>query len=228
MRARAILATAALAMLARPAAAADDAWSVEGTVASEYLSKGVGRSDGEPHAALQVQRAIGERAYAGLWSGTLRSPLGADAETHLYLGWRPQAGAWSFDVRPMLKVLSGAQANTQSEQVELRLDAARPLVGARLRLRLEQTLDGYGASEGSTWMEANLSRRLGGSGWTVSGALGRREQEIGRDYTAWSLGLQRRLTDGVSADLRWVDTDQDDAGREYRSRLVLGLTASLR
>lgn len=128
----------------------------------------------------------------------------------------------------MLKVLGGANESAQTEQFELRLDAARRIAGSRLRLRVEHTWDGFGPSQASTWLEANLARELGDSGWTASASLGRREQEIGRDYTAWSFGVQRRLTDSVGAELQWIDTDQNDAGREYQGRLVAGLTATWR
>lgn len=224
------LAAVALAtsLIASAAAAQTSPWNVEATLASEYISKGVGRSDGQPHLGLQVQRRLSGTTYAGAWSGSLRSPLGAEAETHLYVGWRPKLGAWSLDLRPMFKVLSRAQQNAQTAQWEHRLDAARPVAGARLRLRLEHTFDGLGSAKASTWMEANLSRRLADSGWTLSGGVGRREQEIGRDYTAWNFGVQRKLSRAASADLRWIDTDQGkDAGREHRGRFVATLTAVL-
>lgn len=215
------------ALAAGPAAAADEAWTVDVTAASEYISKGAGRSAGDPHAALQIRRRLTQTTYAGVWTGSVSSPLGGNGETHLYMGWRPVAGGWNLDIRPMFKVLTGAREGFTTEQWELRVDAARPLAGNRLRLRVEHTPDGFGLSEGSTWMEASLTRPIGEEGWSVVGGLGRREQEVGRDYTAWNLGVQRRLSDSLSADLRWVDTDQRDAGREYDGRLVLGVTMNL-
>jgi uncharacterized protein (TIGR02001 family) len=220
-----------LAMLAGSvgsAAAEDRRWTAEATLASEYISKGVGRSDGEPHVGVQVQRQLSEATYAGAWAGTLRSPLGADAEAHLYVGWQPRVGAWRLDLRPILKVLSAAQAGAQTEQFEMRVDAARAVAGNRLRLRLEHSPDGFGASQASTWLEANLTRKLGDSGWSASAGVGRREQEVGRDYTAWNVGLQRRLTDALAAELRWIDTDQHGGGREYKGRFVAGLHATWR
>lgn len=219
---------AALGLSGAPALAQQNPWSIEATLASEYISKGAGRSDGQPHIGLQVQRRLTDNSYAGVWSGSLRSPLGADAETHLYVGWRPRLAGWSLDVRPMFKILTNARVGAQTEQWEVRLDAARPLAGNRLRLRVEHTFDGYGSSEATTWMDANLTRKLGETGWTVSGGLGRREQAVGRDYTAWNVGLQRRIFGPLSADLRWVDTDQDIAGREYKGRFVAGIAADLR
>ncbi|MFZ5668799.1 MAG: TorF family putative porin [Pseudomonadota bacterium] len=222
------VAAAGLALAATPVAAGEDPWTVEATAASEYISKGAGRSDGQPHLALLVQRGLGGDAYVGAWTGSLRAPLGADAESHLYFGWRPRAAGWTFDVRPTFKVLVNARDAAQTELWEYRLEAARPIAGARFRLRVEHTPDGFGASRASTWTDAALSRRLGDSAWTVSGGVGRREQETGRDYTAWNLGVQRRLGETLSADLRWVDTDETAAGREYDGRLVFGLTAALR
>lgn len=225
---RLVVLVVAVAAPAGPAVAQDKPWSAEATLASEYISKGVGRSDGQPHVALQVQRTLTDSIYVGVWTGTLRSPLGADGESHLYAGWRPRLGAWRMDLRPMFKVLSNAQGNAQTEQWEVRADGVRAVAGARLRLRVEHTFDGYGPSKASTWMEANLSREVGENGWAVTGGLGRREQEVGRDYTAWNVGVQRRMLGPISADLRWVDTDQEHGGREYKGRFVVGLTAALR
>lgn len=216
-------------VLAAGSAAADDgAWTVDVAAASEYVSKGAGRSAGNPHVALQIQRRVTQTVYAGVWTGSVSSPLGANGETHLYMGWRPRVGDWSLDIRPTFKVLAGAREGFTTEQWEVRADAARPLAGGRLRLRVEHTADGFGPSEGSTWMEASLTHPIGEAGWSVLGGLGRREQTVGRDYTAWNLGVQRRMTDSLSVDLRWIDTDQRDAGREYDGRLVLGMTMSLK
>lgn len=216
-------ATLATLLLAEPAIA-QGAGEVQINLASEYISKGVGRSDGDPHLSVQFQQSLSDSLTAGVWAGSLSSPLAAEGEVHLYLGWRQSVGPWSFEARPIYKVLLDADGSGASGLWEYRLDGTRDLAGGRVRLRLEHTPDGYGASEGSTWAEAQYARKLGPD-WTALVSAGRREQETGRDYSAWSAGVQRRLGDQLTADLRWIDTDARGAGREYRGRLVIGLTA---
>jgi len=223
-RALGVAFAAAATFTALPACAQAPSWTAELTAASEYVSKGVGRSRGEPHVGLQVQKRLTGAAYAGAWTGSLRSPLGANAETHLYAGWRSNLSGWSLDARPMLKLLSGADSGARTELLELRVDAARAFGANRLRLRVEHSPEGYGAARSSTWMEASVSRRLDDR-WSASATLGRREQAIGLDYTAWSAGLQLRLTEAVSVEARWLDADRG-AGREYAGRAFVGLTAS--
>lgn len=205
-----------------PAEAQNNPWRVEATLASEYISKGAGRSQGEPHAGLRIERTLSANSYAGLWTGSLRSPLGADGETHLYLGWRQRLADWTFNVQPTFKFLSGAGAQGSNDLWEVRVDASRPIAGNRLRIRVEQSFKGYGAARASTWVDAQLSRPIGESGWSIFGDLGRREQQVGQDYTAWSLGAGKKLNRWFSANAQWIDTDQHDAGREYRGRFVIG------
>ena len=150
MRLRLVLLAISLCTAPKAALAQDHPWSFEAAAASEYTSKGAGRSDGEPHLALQVQRRLPGDTFAGVWSGSLKSPLGAEGETQLYLGWRPKAGDWSFDVRPMAKLLVGATDGEQDAQFEFRIDAARPIGRSRVRLRLEFAPNGFGSSKAST------------------------------------------------------------------------------
>ena len=58
----------------------------------------------------------------------------------------------------------------------------------------------------------------------ASVALGERITDTGAEYTAWNVGVKRKLTDHLAADVRWYDTDQHELGERYEGRLVGALT----
>lgn len=210
-------------VLAGPALAAD-AWTVDLTAASQYMSKGAGKSDGEFHASLTVERAFGA-GYAGLWAGNVDTSKGADAEVQLYAGVKPKLGAVAFDLRAYYKTLPGTQDGVQEDLLEFRADASAPLAGSKVRLRVEYSQDSYAAVEQAWWIEAQVSRKLN-SRWTASAAYARREQVGGADYWAWNAGARYAVTPTIAADLRWYDTDAHAFGDNYDGRVVAAVTKS--
>ena len=60
---------------------------------------------------------------------------------------------------------------------------------------------------------------------TVGANIGRREREGGADYTAFNFGMSRGLLPGITADLRWYDTNRSSLGSPYRGRLIASLRA---
>ena len=50
--------------------------------------------------------------------------------------------------------------------------------------------------------------------------MGRREQVGAPDYTGWNAGVTYALTDALSVDLRYYDTDAETFGEQYKQALV--------
>ena len=50
--------------------------------------------------------------------------------------------------------------------------------------------------------------------------MGRRDQTGGPDYTGWNAGVTYALTDALSLDVRYHDTDADTVGEQYKQALV--------
>jgi uncharacterized protein (TIGR02001 family) len=214
----------ALAALPCVCAAAENPWAVKATVASEYMSKGTGKSAGDP--VLQVDAAYDfGTAYVGAWGGNADTSQGGDSEFHTYVGARPKAGDVRFDLRAMLKTMPGTADGVQSEWLELRADAAVPLAGTDLRLRVEYSPDNYAATEAAWWVEAQASRKIA-KDWKVSAAYGVREQDGGADYRAWNAGVTWKATDRLALDLRWYDTDSHERGENYDGRVYVAATVA--
>lgn len=215
------LLTIACALLA-PGAAMAGGWSVKPTLASEYISKGTGKSAGDPAFQLDVNYDLGP-VYLGGWGSNADVSQGGDSELHAYIGAKPKLGEVGFDLRAMLKTMPGTREGVQSEWLELRADATMPVAGTDLRLRIEYSPDNYAATEAAWWVEGQVSRKLA-TDWRVSAAYGLREQDGGADYRAWNAGVTWKATDKLALDLRWYDTDSHERGVNYDGRLFASAT----
>eukprot|EP01030_Chromulinospumella_sphaerica_P007829 gene7829-7658_t len=223
---RTVLTCAIVGMAALPCAAvaADNPWAVKATVASEYISKGTGKSAGDPAFQLDASYDF-KPVYVGVWGSSADTSQGGDSELHAYVGARLKAGEAKFDLRAMAKTMPGTAEGVQSEWLELRADAAMPVAGIDLRLRVEYSPDNYAAAEAAWWVEAQASRKLA-KDWKVSAAYGLREQDGGADYRAWNAGVTWKATDRLALDLRWYDTDSHERGVNYDSRLFVSATVA--
>lgn len=199
-------------------------WSGQVGLASEYISKGAGKSDGQAQVWGRAEVARGG-AYAGTWVSTLEVPQAADAEVQVYAGRREKFGATGVDVAAFYKTFPGTRSGVDRDMVELRADVSRKLGPVQGRLRAEWTPDNFGVAKQALWLEGRLAWALSAVD-EVSIAIGERRQEHGSDYLAWNVGVRRALTETLSADLRWFDTDNHRAGDAYQGRIVVGLTAS--
>lgn len=203
-------------------AAANEAWAVKATVASEYMSKGTGKSAGDPAFQLDASYDF-EPIYVGAWGSTAHSSQGGDAELHAYVGAKFDAGPVKLDLRAMAKTMPGTADGVQSEWIELRADASGSAAGTDLRLRVEYSPDNYAATEAAWWVEAQAARKLSDD-WKVSAAYGVREQDGGADYRAWNAGVTWNAAERLAIDLRWYDTDSHNLGDNYDGRVFASAT----
>ncbi|MBI1405753.1 MAG: hypothetical protein GC145_06465 [Caulobacter sp.] len=195
----------------------DDRWTVKTTVASEYMSKGAGKSDGDPAFQMEAAYEAGPLDL-GVWGSTAYFSEGGDAELQAFVSGDVEAGPFEFDLRAMLKHAPGTVEGVQDTWLELRADSEVKAAGSTLRLRVEYSPDSYGGTEAAWWIELQASRKIARD-WKVSAAYGAREQDLGTDYRAWNAGVTWKATDRLSLDLRWYDTDNHGGGDKYDGRL---------
>ena len=205
-------------------AAADGDLSLQAGVASDYISKGISKTQGDPQIWGRAEYARGD-AYVGTWASNVKIPQRSDAEVHFYAGYKPEAWGYDFDFIAFYKTYPGTLDGVDHDLVEFRGDVGRTIGPLNARLRVEWTPDNFGSSEEALWVEGRAAWKVARK-TELSAAIGRREQEGGNDYTAWNVGVKRSLIDRLSADLRWYDTNGHDFGDNYDGRLVVALTAS--
>ncbi|MGV3577937.1 TorF family putative porin [Brevundimonas sp.] len=198
------------------ASAQDINWTVG--VASEYMGKGAGKSNGEiaPYGSVEVSSG---QFYGSVFASTAEISSGADAETIVQLGWRPTVGDVKLDLAVLNRDLPGTRAGVDSNYFEYQADATRAFGPVTARLRVNYTPDGFAATREAWWIELQGSMAID-SKTKASIALADRSADGGAEYVAWNAGVKRKLTDDVSLDLRWYDTDGHALGEPYEGRFV--------
>ena len=231
-RSRALRATATVSLtvagivvagLPAAASAQDINWQVG--VASEYIGKGLGKSDGEPSVFGSAEIGAGQ-FYASVFASTAKLSQGADSEIVSTIGWRPTVGDVKLDLALLNRELPGNRAGVDSNYFEYQADATRAFGPVSTRLRVNYTPDGYAATKEAWWIELQGSMALDAK-TRASVALADRSADGGADYLAWNAGVKRKLTDQIALDVRWYDTDSHSLGESYDGRLVASLSFSL-
>ena len=201
-----------------PSVAEAQSFSGELGVASQYIGKGLGKSDGDIAPFAKVEAALGQ-AYASVLVSDAAGAQGYDMEIVSTLGWRPKAAGFAFDLGVLNRDLPGSRAGVDADYWEYQADAARKLGPVATRLRVNYSPDGFAATRAAWWLE--LQGAVAVSAATKgSAAVANRLADGGVDYNAWNVGAKHRLTDALALDLRWYDTDRHSAGEPYEGRLV--------
>lgn len=219
---RPLLIGALAAALASPVLAQDetDNWSVSLGGATDYRSKGTSKTLGEPYAWIQTEwRSDDELFYVEAGMARVQMSFGAQLETEVRAGMRPEAAGFSFDLNAMYRYYPDANAGADDECWEFTADASRSVGPVSGRLRLQYSPDNAGSSHAFAYYEARLGYKLTRK-LRVTTAVGHRDTEDSLDYTAWNAGFGYKVDDNVDLDLRWYDTDQDGVGPQYDQALV--------
>lgn len=191
-------------------------------VASEYIRKGVGSSSGEIAPFGSIEATTGQ-VYASVMASSAELSAGADAEIVTTIGWRPTVGDVKFDLAVVNRDLPGTRAGLDSNFFEYQADASRAFGPVTARLRVNYTPDGYAAAREALWVELQGTVSLD-SKTKASVAIADRSADGAAEYVAWNAGVKRKLTDDLSADLRWYDTDGHSFGKPYEGRLFAALS----
>lgn len=225
MRKAACAAAGAAAMLLAGAAQAGDPVSVQLGAATQYLGKGVGKSNDEPSYSGLVEVSH-DGFYGSLFGATAELSQGADAEILTTVGYRHTVSGYALDLSVINRDLPGTRKGVDANYTEYQADASHKFGPVATRFRVNYTHDGFAATQEAWWLEVQggvaLDRQT-----KVSVALEDRLAEGGAEYIAWNLGVKRKLDDRFAVDVRWYDTDGHDYGDAYEGRLVAALTFSL-
>lgn len=214
----------ATSIAAQEAPATSGRWSFEVGSATDNRSKGISKSDGE---AFVWGEAEWENAsglfYATSGFQTIRNPSGSELEVEIGSGLRPEVAGFDLNLNITRKFQIDAASGFDDTAWELTADVARSIGPASGRLRLQYSPDGMGGTRAWSWVEARagweFTPRLQGTA-----AIGRREQDNGRDYTAWNAGLTYALTDTLEGELRCFATDADVPGEQFADTLMAGIS----
>ena len=217
------LAALSASMLAT-SASADDLITVQLGVASEYLGKGIGKSNDKPSVSGSIEIAH-SGFYANLFAASAELSQGADSEIVTSIGYRTTVAGFGVDMGIVNRELPGNRAGVDSNYTEFQTDLSRKFGGVSTRLRVNYTDDGYAATQEAWWVELQAGISLD-TKTKATAAVEDRSAEGGAEYMAWNIGAKRKLTDQIALDVRWHDTDGHRFGDAYDGRLVGALTYS--
>lgn len=203
-------------------AMADPEFDFQVGVASEYLGKGVAKSNGEVAWSGQVEVTQGD-FHASVFASTAELSQGSDSEIVTTVGWAPEAFGFEFDFAVVNRELPGAAAGVDENYWEYQADVSRSIGPVSARVRVNYTDDGFASTREAWWVEAQGAYKISSS-TKASVAVGNRRAHGGADYVAWNVGVKHKLTDAIAVDVRWYDTDKHDLGENYDGRLVGALT----
>ena len=194
---------------------------IEIVVASRGISKGLTQTDG-PQFLVRPELAVGH-FYLGFYLKNVTSSS-AEGEGGPSLGYRTRAAGFDLAASATWKLAIEPRGPADREALELAGSASRRIGPVTGRLSVTWSPDDLGATERTIYAEAGASYSLRRS-TTVGAALGRRERDGGPDYTAFNVGVTQTLFEGVSADLRWYDTNRSALGDPFEGRLIATLRA---
>ncbi len=179
------------------------------TFATAYVSDGIEYSDG-PVIQPYVELGFGG-FYAGVWASNAEETLlGADSEVDFYIGYRGEAGAFYYDV--------GYGYYTFPDASEFNAGEVLVSGGAGLSEALFVTAYlGYANETGILDRSLRVDYYGPVEGLALAASVGDNES-----WQYWTVGASYALSETISADVTWHDTDIVDT----KGLLVGGLTVS--
>jgi uncharacterized protein (TIGR02001 family) len=201
---------------AAPAAAAELDPGIDILIATRGVSKGLTQTDG-PQIVVRPELGWGH-LYFGAYAKNVTSPT-SEGEGGPLVGIRFSAAGFDLGASATYKRLISPVGDQDGEALELAANASRRIGPANARLSVTWSPDDLGSTGRTIYWEGAATYRLFGQ-TTLGGSLGRRERDGGPDYTAFNLGVTQTIWRGISADLRWYDTNRSGLGDAFEGRLI--------
>jgi uncharacterized protein (TIGR02001 family) len=204
-------AAASLAMTSAAAAqdapAVDVAWNVG--AATDYVFRGYSQTMENPQVFGGVDLTSGI-FYGGVWASNVDFGDETDAEVDIYAGVTPTLGPVSTNFGVIYYGYVNAPAAAEYDYVELKAAGSIPAGPATIGAAVYYSPEFFGET-GAAWYTELNGAYSPTDKVSLSGAFGHQDVELAGDYNTWNLGAAYAITDMISADLRYHDTDLDDA-----------------
>jgi uncharacterized protein (TIGR02001 family) len=216
----ALCAATASLLMAGAASAQDVSFNVAAT--TDYVFRGYSQTDESPAIQGGVDATQGV-FYGGLWASNVDFLDSTDAEIDAYIGIKPTAGAVTYDFAAIYYGYINAPSAASYDYWEFKAAASVPVGPATVGTAVYYSPAFFGDIGDALYYEVNGSFSPAEK-WSVSAALGEQTfDDIAGDYTTWNLGVGYAITDSISADLRYHDTDVDTPISDERVALTLKL-----
>jgi uncharacterized protein (TIGR02001 family) len=192
----------ACAAASASAQAQEVALSVGGEVVSEYVSNGIRYSDG---VAFQPYVELGfGGAYAGAYTTNIDPDLtGADRETGLALGYRGEAGSFSYDISVNYYLYSEAFEDFPVEDYAETVASGTFAASESLYLTAEV---GIAPEFDQTDLSLRIDYYTAIEGLSLDATFGRLDADYGA-WNYWSAGATYQVAEAVGLGFAYHDSD---------------------
>jgi uncharacterized protein (TIGR02001 family) len=227
----ALVAAAASVAMGGAAMAEELKLSYNAGVASNYIFRGISNTDtkGQVFGGIDASYGIG---YAGVWTSNVDfGTPNPDQEIDVYAGVKPTVGPASLDFGVIYygysKDKNGAPG--QYGYFEVKAAGSVPAGPATVGAAVYYSPEFPGKGGEALYYELNgsipLEEKL-----TLSGAIGRQDVDANNyfggqttSYVTWNAGVTAAITDHVSADVRYSDTNKSDYGSIWHATVTASL-----
>jgi uncharacterized protein (TIGR02001 family) len=218
-----LCAAVAVASLAAASAASAEV-SFNAGVATEYVFRGVKQTvDGGLGDSAEVFGGVdwsgGPNLYAGAWISNTGFNSSNGIETDFYAGWKPKAGAVTFDLGVIYYTYNNSNdgfVTDNLDTLEFKAAASTAMGPATVGAGVYYSSDYISSGDESWYYEANISFPVK-ENVSLSAAVGHFQADVfdtwtggsTDSYTTWNVGVTLPITEKVSIDARYVGTDND-------------------
>ena len=210
-------------------------------VASDYIFRGVSNTNEDPQVFGGVDATYGI-GYVGVWASNVDFGTSEpSAEIDIYAGVKPTIGDVNLDLGVIYYGYVKDEAPESNRTIaypgqfgyfEVKAAASKAFgpatVGVAGYYSPEFPADGGQA----VYVELNGSMPAGEK-LTVSGAFGHQSVDakgyyagIDGEYSTWNLGVTAAITDNLSADIRYSDTNGHEYGEIFGQHFTVSLKAA--
>jgi uncharacterized protein (TIGR02001 family) len=211
-------------------APAESSITVSGTAAvtTDYRFRGVTQSNGNP----AVQGSIGVAHDSGLYVGTWGSSIGFGGGTEIdaYGGWSGEvASGLKADVGLLYYYYPNATGATDYFEPYASVAATIGPVEAKVGAAYAWSGQSALANEENIYVYTDLSGGIPNTPVTLRAHLGYSDgnsflstlQGTDNNYIDWSLGADYAITDKLTAGLKYTDTDDKPAQKDFTDSAIL-------
>ncbi len=196
-------------------------------ITSDYVFRGVSQTQQDPayQGGIDASYGIG---YAGVWASNVDfGTSDPNAEIDLYAGVKPVVGDTNLDLGVIYYGYVEDKGLTPGQfgYFELKAAASRAFGPATLGVAAYYSPEFPGKGGDATYVEGNAAMPIAPK-FTLSGAVGHQSIKNYTDYNTWNIGVSYALTEKLSLDVRYWDTDEHGLGKIYGSRGAVSLKAA--
>jgi len=191
------------------------------TAASDYIFRGVSQTENNP-AVFGAARVTDDQFYAGAGIENVDFHNSTNAEYDLSGGWTPVVEGFRLDLGVIRYGYIDEPVHTHIDTVDFKGVVLHDFGPATFAIAVYYTPNFFGAGRDGIYVEGRGTYKITDS-LSASGALGRQTVDGGIDHTTWNAGLNYTVTNNISIDARYYDTDEHSLGSVYGSHFVAAI-----